>query len=84
MPGFPVHQQLPELTQTHVRRVGYTIQPSHPRLYPSAPASNLSQHQDFPAISMSRRRRQWQPTQVLLPGKSHGRRSLVDCSPWGR
>ena len=30
------------------------------------------------------RRRQWQPTQVLLPGKSHGRRSLVGCSPWGR
>ena len=29
-------------------------------------------------------RRQWQPTPVLLPGKSHGQRSLVGCSPWGR
>ena len=29
------------------------------------------------------RRRQWQPTLVLLPGKSHGRRSLVGYSPWG-
>ena len=29
-------------------------------------------------------RRQWQPTQVLLPGKSHGWRSLVGCSPRGR
>ena len=29
-------------------------------------------------------RRQWLPTPVLLPGKSHGRRSLVGCSPWGR
>jgi len=29
------------------------------------------------------RRRRWHPTPVLLPGKSHGRRSLVDCSPWG-
>ena len=29
-------------------------------------------------------RRQWQPTPVLLPGKSHGCRSLVGCSPWGR
>ena len=29
-------------------------------------------------------RRQWQPTPVLLPGKSCGRRSLVGCSPWGR
>ena len=27
--------------------------------------------------------RQWQPTQVLLPGESHGQRSLVGCSPWG-
>ena len=28
------------------------------------------------------RKRQWQPTPVLLPGKSHGWRSLVGCSPW--
>ena len=32
-PGFPVHHQLPEFTQTHVHRVGGTIQPSNP-LYP--------------------------------------------------
>ena len=30
------------------------------------------------------RRRQWHLTPVLLPRKSHGRRSLVGCSPWGR
>ena len=30
------------------------------------------------------RRRQWHPTPVLLPRKSHGQRSLVGCSPWGR
>ena len=30
------------------------------------------------------RRRQWHPTPVLLPGKSHGWRRLVGCSPWGR
>ena len=29
------------------------------------------------------RRRQWHPTPVLLPGESHGWRSLVGCSPWG-
>ena len=29
-------------------------------------------------------RRQWHPTAVLLPGKSHGWRSLVGCSSWGR
>ena len=28
-------------------------------------------------------RRQWHPAPVLLPGKSHGWRSLVDCNPWG-
>ena len=27
-------------------------------------------------------RRQWHPTPVLLPRKSHGRRSLVSCNPW--
>ena len=30
------------------------------------------------------RRRQWHPTPVLLPGKSHGQRSLVGCRLWGR
>ena len=29
-------------------------------------------------------RRQWQPTAVLLPGESHGWKSLVGCGPWGR
>ena len=29
------------------------------------------------------RRRQWHSTPVLLPGKSHGQRRLVGCSPWG-
>ena len=30
------------------------------------------------------RRRQWHPTPVLLPGKNHGQRGQVGCSPWGR
>ena len=47
VPGRPVHHQLPELTQTHVHRVGDAIQPSHPLLAPSPPAFNLSQHQVF-------------------------------------
>ena len=44
-PGLPVHHQLPELTQTHVYRVGDAIQPSHPLLSPSPPAFNLSRNQ---------------------------------------
>ena len=35
-------------------------------------------------IITSNWRRQWHPTPVLLPGKSHGQRSLEGCSPWGR
>ena len=45
MPGFPVHHQLQEFTQTHAHRVGDAIQPSHPLSSPSPPAFNLSQHQ---------------------------------------
>ena len=44
-PGFPVHHQLLEPTQTHVHRVGDAIQPSHPLSSPSPPAFTLSQHQ---------------------------------------
>jgi len=42
--GLPVHHQLPEFTQTHVRWVDDDIQPSHPLLSPSSPALNLFQH----------------------------------------
>ena len=34
------------------------------------------------ALSLLYLRRQWQPTPVLLPGKSHGLRSLLGGSPW--
>ena len=35
-------------------------------------------------FSLKERRRKWHPTPEVLPGKSHGWRSLVGCSPWGR
>ena len=44
-PGFPVHHQPPEFTQTHVHWVSDAIQPSHPLSSPSPLAFNLSQHQ---------------------------------------
>ena len=47
MPGFPVHHQLLELAQTQVHQVSDAIQLSHPLSTPSAPAFNLSQHQDL-------------------------------------
>ena len=45
MPGFPVHHQLLEFTQTRVHRVRDAIQPSHSLSSPSPPAPNPSQHQ---------------------------------------
>ena len=44
-PGLPVHHQLPEITQTHVRWISDAVQPSHPLSSPSPPAFSLSQHQ---------------------------------------
>ena len=41
-------------------------------------------HAEIAVIHLEIWRRQWQPTPILLPGKSHGQRSLVGCSPWGR
>ena len=53
-PGFPVHHQHTELTQTHVHRLGDAIQPFHPLLFPSSPTFNLSQHQGlFKCVSSS-------------------------------
>ena len=45
--GLPVHHQLLEFTQTHIRLVRDTIQPSHPLSSPSPPAPNPSQHQSL-------------------------------------
>ena len=45
MPGLPVHQQLPEFTQTYVHRIGDALQQSHPLSSPSPPTFNLSHHQ---------------------------------------
>ena len=44
-PGFPVHHQLPETTQTLVHHINDAIQASYPLSSPSPPAFNLSQHQ---------------------------------------
>ena len=44
----------------------------------------LKKEKEKTALVMCDWRRQWHPTPVLLPGKSHGREIRVDCSPWGR
>ena len=50
-----------------------------PRIQFSAPLGLM-----FKGSSWRRHVLERQPTPVLLPGKSHGRRSLVGCNPWGR
>ena len=44
--------------------------------------SYLDHHLKLKLSPHPSRRRQWHPTPVLLPGKSHRRRSLVGCNPW--
>ena len=51
---------------------------SHPFICDSKSCQNF-----LPHTIENTQRRQWHPTPVLLPGKSHGWRSLVGCSPWG-
>ena len=52
-PGFPVHHQLPEPTQTHVHHVSDAIQPSHPLSSPSPPApQSLAASGSFPVSQL--------------------------------
>ena len=55
------------------------LNPPHP-----APCLYVLRASVYGAAVVTGRKRQWHPTPVLSPGKSHGRRSLVGCSPWGR
>ena len=59
---------------------------------PPRPSQWLSGIKNLPAVQEMQvqsvgqeepQRRAWQPTPALLPGESHGQRSLVGCSPWG-
>src|SRR5574337_1997597 len=73
MPGFPVHYQLPEFTQTHVHQVSDAIQSSHPLLSPSPPAPNPSQHQGLSNEStlLIRWPKYWSFSFSIIPSKEH-------------
>ena len=45
--------------------------------------TRIKSNANFYWAQLEPRKRQWHPTPVFLSGKSHGRRSLVGCSPWG-
>ena len=72
-PGFPVHHQLPEFTQTHVHWVGDVIQPPHFLSSPSPPAFNLSQHQGLFKwiISLQRCLKYWSFSFSISPSNEH-------------
>ena len=74
-PGFPVHHQLPELTQTHVHWVGHAIQPSHPLSSPSPPAFNPSQHQGLfnESVLHIRWPKYWSFSFSISPSNEHSR-----------
>ena len=48
------------------------------------PPANAGDASSTPGLGRSLGEGKWQPTPVVLPGKSHGQRSLVGYSPWGR
>ena len=72
-PGFPVHHQLPEFTQTHAHLVSDAIQPSHPLSSPSHPAPNPSQHQGlFQWVNSSMRwPKYWSFSFSISPSNKH-------------
>ena len=91
--SFDCHRLAPLLTMNHhpshsywwlQRKFGKIIWMRKQKSLPSAiKKTQRSSPSDMTSSSWPRQRRQWQPTPVLLPGKSHGRRSLVGYSPWG-
>ena len=50
---------------------------------PGSVVKNLPANAGGPWVGRMPWKRKWEPTPVSLPGKSHGQRSLADCSPWG-
>src|SRR5574341_1542615 len=72
-PGFPVHHQLPEFTQTHAHRVGDATQLSHPLSSPSPPASNPSQHQSLFQLvnSLNEVAKHWSFSFSISPSSEH-------------
>ena len=72
-PGFPVHHQLPEITQTHVHWVGDAIQPSYPLSSPSPSAPNPSQNQGLFQWVNSWWPKYWSFSFSISPSKEHPR-----------
>ena len=72
-----------KLSNLRLNNNGIVIKQSQGLKVPSQGLWKISWAISFELSCRYRRRRQWHPTPVLLPGKSHRQRSLVGCSPWG-
>ena len=72
-PGFPVHHQLLELTQTHAHHIVDSIQPSHPLPSPSPPTFNLPSIRVFSNESVLRIRwpEHWSFSFSINPSSEH-------------
>ena len=80
---IPVFSKILRLSLLFLRHVRLCV--GHPMDYTHIFASYRKEREhQFKLPYTVSWRRQWHPTPVLLPGKSHGWRSLVGCSPWGR
>ena len=74
----PLHWKCKVLTTGPTGKSLYTIIKSY------FPFTVVTKYWLYTLCCIIHQRRQWHPTPVLLPGKSHGWRSLVGCSPWGQ
>ena len=71
LPGFFINSGYPQIPLWYSKK------------YFKLMTSEKLQPDIYGLIEYMFQRRQWHPTPVLVPEKSHGRRSLVGCSPWG-
>ena len=74
----------PQREQIHLPEIAGTRNPTPAGLRECVTSNRSLRHGLWEASAVHLQRRQWHPTPVLLPGKSHGRRNLVGCSPWGQ
>ena len=68
--GYPLQYSGLEYSPWGLKRVGHDW------------ATFIHTHQFNPQVRKIPWRKKWQPAPVFMPGKPHGQRSLVDCSPW--
>ena len=93
-PWTVAHRALPSMGFSRQEYWSGVPLPSHPHSYEGLKGNGLpwwlsSKESTYSAgdvgslrVGKILWRRKWHPTPVFLPGKPHGRRSLVDCSPW--